>query len=80
MLRPDPAQRPRIASIRDNITTRISEAEREGWLGEIEGLKISLTGADDKIAQIDRRTRTQPINLGMPAIPKTQPLTGAIRA
>jgi hypothetical protein len=80
MLWPDPAQRARIASIRDNLTARISEAEREGWLGEIEGLKISLTGADGKLAQIDRRTRTQPVNLGMPAIPKTQPLTGAIRA
>jgi hypothetical protein len=31
---------------------------REGWLGEAEGLKISLAGAQDKLAQIDRRTRT----------------------
>ena len=36
---PDPAQRHRIAEIRDNINARIAEAEREGWLGEIEGLK-----------------------------------------
>jgi hypothetical protein len=34
---PDPAQRPRIAEIRDNLTARIAEAEREGWLGEAEG-------------------------------------------
>jgi hypothetical protein len=33
MLWPDPAQRPRIAEIRDNLIARISEAEREGWLG-----------------------------------------------
>jgi hypothetical protein len=32
---PDPAQRHRIAEIRDNLTARIAEAEREGWLGEI---------------------------------------------
>jgi hypothetical protein len=69
MLWPDPAQRPRIAEIRDNLTARITEAEREGWLGEIEGLKISLAGADDKLAQIDRRTRTQPVDIGIPAIP-----------
>jgi integrase len=69
MLWPDPAQRPRIAEIRDNLTARIAEAEREGWLGEIEGLKISLAGADDKLAQIDRRARRQPVDLGLPAIP-----------
>ncbi len=53
----DPAQRHRIAEIRDNLTARIAEAEREGWLGEIEGLKISLAGASDKLAQIDRRSQ-----------------------
>jgi integrase-like protein len=46
---PDPAQRSRIAEIRDNLTARIAEAEREGWLGEAEGLKISLAGAEDKL-------------------------------
>jgi hypothetical protein len=28
--------RDRCAEVRDNLTARISEAEREGWLGEIE--------------------------------------------
>ena len=69
MLWPDPAQRSRIAEIRDNLTARIAEAEREGWLGEIEGLKISLAGASDKLAQIDRRGGRQPVDLGFPAIP-----------
>ena len=72
MLWPDPAQRPRIAEIRDNLIARISEAEHQGWLGEIEGLKISLAGAHDKLAQIDRRARRQPVNLGIPAIPASQ--------
>lgn len=35
---PDPAQRGRLAEMRDNLHDRITEAEREGWLGEIEGL------------------------------------------
>jgi len=30
--------------------------EREGWPGEAEGLKISLAGAEDKLAQADRRS------------------------
>jgi hypothetical protein len=62
---PDPAQRPRIAEIRDNLIDRIAEAEREGWLAEIEGLKFSLAGAEDKLAQIDRRPgRDGPVELG----------------
>jgi hypothetical protein len=67
---PDPAQRPRIAEIRDNLIARIAEAEREGWPGETEGLKISLAGAEDKLAQIDRRTRPATVDLGMPATRK----------
>jgi hypothetical protein len=62
---PEPAQRPRIAEIRDNLIARIAEAEREGWLGEIEGLQVSLAGAEDKLAQIDRRPgRDGPVSLG----------------
>ncbi|MET7565983.1 hypothetical protein ABZS95_38695 [Streptomyces sp. NPDC005479] len=44
LLRPDPAQRGRLEEIRDNLLARIAEAERAGWLGEIEGLKVSLAG------------------------------------
>ena len=64
---PDPAQRPRILEIRDNLIARIDEAEREGWFGEAEGLQISLTGANDKLAQIDRRPNTI-VDLGIPAV------------
>ena len=67
---PSPDQRHRIAEIRDNLTARIAEAEREGWLGEIEGLKISLAGAQDKLAQIDRRPQpATPVDIGMPGFP-----------
>jgi integrase len=74
MLWPDPAQHGRLAEIRDNLTARIAEAEREGWLGEAEGLKISLAGAEDKLAQISRRSRTGPVDIGLPALaPAPQP-------
>ena len=59
---------PRIAEIRDNLIARIAEAEREGWPGEVEGLKISLAGAEDKLTQIDRRSRNDPVHLGIPAV------------
>jgi len=65
---PAPAQRTRIVEIRDNLIDRIAEADREGWLGEVEGLNISLAGANDKLAQLDRRSpTTTTIDLGMPA-------------
>ncbi|MGA5559502.1 tyrosine-type recombinase/integrase [Streptomyces lavendulocolor] len=66
LLRPDPAQRDRLIEIRDNLLARIAEAEREGWLGEIEGLHVSLAGAKSKISQIDSAASTGPILLGMP--------------
>jgi hypothetical protein len=66
---PDPAQRTRIAEIRDNLIARIAEAEREGWRGEAEGLKVSLAGAEDKLAQIDRRSHdSTTVDLGLPPI------------
>src|SRR5437763_999726 len=69
--RPDPAQRARIAETRGNLTARIAEAEHQGWLGEVEGLKISLAGAEDKLAQIDRRSHTT-VALGIPAVSPTR--------
>ena len=75
LLRPDPAQRARLEEIRANLHDRIAEAEREGWPGEVEGLKVSLAGADDKLAQIDAALRRQAttVQLGMPAFPGTVP-------
>jgi integrase-like protein len=67
LLRPDPTQRRRITEIRDNLLTRIAEAESEGWLGEVEGLKINLAGAEQKLAQLDERShRATTVNLGLP--------------
>lgn len=55
MLWPDPTQRTRIADIADIVTARIAEAEHQGWLGEVDGLHISLAGANHKLAQLDAR-------------------------
>jgi hypothetical protein len=69
MLWPDPAQRSRLVEIRDNLQARIAEAEREAWLGEIEGLQVSLAGAQSKLNDIDRRAEHRPVvTLGMPTI------------
>jgi len=68
LLRPDPTQRRRITEIRESLLARITEAEQEGWLGEVEGLKVSLAGAEQKLAQLDQRSRrTATVNRGLPA-------------
>jgi hypothetical protein len=74
MLWPDPAQRSRLTEIRDNLTARIAEAQQNGWLGEVEGLQISLAGVREKLAQIDRRNHSHTTtDLGIPALPGTKP-------
>ncbi|MFB8036645.1 hypothetical protein ACFC5Z_27655 [Streptomyces sp. NPDC056004] len=68
MLRPDLAQRHSLVEIRDNLIARITEAEQERWLGEIEGLQVSLASAEEKITQLDGEQvrQHQVIDLGMP--------------
>ena len=69
LLRPDPAERPRLVQIRDNLITRITEAETHRWFGEAEGLKVSLAGAHTKLAQMDQITarRNTTVHLGTPS-------------
>jgi hypothetical protein len=72
LLGPDPSQRARLEEIRDNLLARIAEAEREGWLGEVEGFEVSLASANDKLAQLaqlDRRAHHATVELGMPTVP-----------
>jgi hypothetical protein len=68
LLRVDPEQRHRIVEIRDNLLARTAEAQREGWLGEVDGLKVSLAAAEHKLAQLDTRTRPTTTELGIPTI------------
>jgi hypothetical protein len=68
MLRPDPAQRHRPIEIRDDLIARITEAEQEGWLGEIEGLQVSLASEEEKLPQLEseRERQCKALDLGMP--------------
>ncbi len=71
LLRVDPAQRGRLAEIRDSLLARIDEVREHGWLGEVEGLKVSLAAANDKIAHLDllQNRRIGTTDLGMPGFP-----------
>ncbi|MFF5019425.1 hypothetical protein [Streptomyces sp. NPDC001165] len=59
-----------IRFFRDNLVARIAEARREGRLGEVEGLQVGLAGAEEKLAQLDRRPAGHAtVDLGFPAPP-----------
>lgn len=64
MLRPDPLQRPRLEELIEALMDRKIEAEDRGWLGELEGIEISLNSARAKLAQMETQ-----VSLGMPAFP-----------
>lgn len=42
-----------MVEIGRNLGDRITEAQRNLWLGEVEGLKVSMAAANAKLAQID---------------------------
>ena len=44
---------PLIEIIR-NLSERISEAKMNGWLGEVQGLEVSLEAAKRKLVSLDR--------------------------
>jgi len=72
MLRVPPQQRPRLTEIISNLHERIAEARMNGWLGEVQGLEVSLGAAKRKLAGLDRsierNRRSGPADLGIPAI------------
>lgn len=72
LLRPDPDQMDRLVQIIDNLNERIHEAERNGWLGEVDGLKISLAGAESKLTQMMQQSpgHTDQVLLGLPRPPQ----------
>jgi hypothetical protein len=79
MLRVSPRQRQRLAEIIRNLTERVAEARANGWLGEVQGLQVSLARAKEKLASLDRnldrssvRGPSGPTDLGMPIITSTR--------
>jgi hypothetical protein len=69
MLRVDPARRQRCEQIAANLEGRLAEAIENGWLGEAQGLQVSLEAAKNKLGSLDRQARGgSPVDLGLPTI------------
>lgn len=70
MLRVDPGQRPRLTEIIRNLNDRIADAHMNGWLGEVEGLQVSLQAAKAKLSRLKHASppSTSTTDLGIPVI------------
>ncbi|SEC34095.1 hypothetical protein SAMN05216489_00485 [Streptomyces sp. 3213] len=65
----DPQQQPRLIEIIRNLRERVTEVRATGWLGEVEGLQVSLNAAVAKLTSLDRTSADgcpQLLDLGMP--------------
>ena len=71
MLRPDPAQVPRLTEIIENLTARLTEAHEHGWLGEVDGLEVSLSAAGEKLVAMRRMSDHNPVPVQL--VPRSTP-------
>ncbi|WP_198165593.1 site-specific integrase [Nocardia fusca] len=68
MLAIDPKMLPRLDEIEEDLQARRVRAERENWLGEVEGIDLTLTYLRQKREETKRLARVAPVGLGMPVI------------
>jgi len=68
MLQINPKMLPRLDELEADLLTRKARAESEGWLGEIEGLDLTISFLRDKRDQTRRLSRPSATHLGMPTL------------
>ncbi|MEV0490083.1 recombinase [Streptomyces atratus] len=66
MLQVNPKMLPRLAELEADLLARRKRAEAEQWLGEIEGIDLTLTFLRTKQAEAARITQRAPVHLGLP--------------
>lgn len=66
MPRIDPVMLERLADIETDLLTRRERAETESWLGEIEGIDLTLSFLRSKGEQVKRSSASTPTDLGIP--------------
>jgi hypothetical protein len=67
MLQINPKMLPRLDELEADLLTRKVRAESEGWIGEIEGLDLTLTFLRDKRDQTRQLPQPGATHLGIPA-------------
>jgi hypothetical protein len=59
---------PRLDEIETDLLARRARAENEAWLGEVEGIDLTLTFLRQKREETQRLASIAPVDLGMPVI------------
>lgn len=67
MLQVNPKMLPRLAEIEKDLLLRRKRAEDEQWLGEIEGIDLTLTFVRTKQADAAKLMRRTSVDLGLPS-------------
>ncbi|MET3948688.1 integrase [Arthrobacter sp. UYCu512] len=68
LLQVDPGMIGRLDEINTDLIARRELAQTKGWLGELEGIDLTLQFLQDKRADAHRLAKLGPTNLGIPAI------------
>jgi hypothetical protein len=70
MLAINPKMLPRLDEIENenDLLARRARAEREAWLGEVEGIDLTLTFLRQKRDETNRLARIAPVELGIPVV------------
>jgi hypothetical protein len=66
MLHVNPKMLPRLYELEQDLLDRRQHAEAEGWIGEIEGIDLTLTFLRGKRDEASRRSRQPIVDLGLP--------------
>jgi hypothetical protein len=69
MLQINPKMLTRLDELESDLLHRLKRAHAEQWLGEIEGINLTLTFLRDKREEARRSHRRTPVSLGLPAMP-----------
>jgi len=67
MLNINPKMLPRLDEIEHDLLDRRARAVREAWLGEVEGIDLTLGVLRQKRQETKRLARVAPVNLGIPS-------------
>ena len=71
MLHVNPKMLARLDHLETDLLDRRTRAQTEGWVGEIEGIDMTLTFLRAKRDDTRRRLRRPAVNLGMSALTRT---------
>ncbi|QDY80004.1 recombinase [Streptomyces qinzhouensis] len=66
MLHVNPKMLPRLIELEADLLARRTRAEAEGWIGEIEGINLTLTFLRSKRDETQRRAQRPAVHLGIP--------------